>query len=56
MSQIQVTKLTQHVALGPPAGHIAIPKLVMHVIMVPGEDSGVAEPRQAHVYAQKITR
>lgn len=57
MSQIEVGKLTQFNVIGPPAGNISVAKLVMYALLVPGDDgSGEATTRQAHVYAQKITR
>lgn len=54
--RIEVSKLTEHVVLGPPSDVIAVSKLVMHVILYPGTDSGVEPSRQAHVYSQKIRR
>jgi hypothetical protein len=57
MSRAEVSKLVQHVALGPPADTASVSKLVMYVLLVPGLDPGTEEPdRQAHVHIQKITR
>lgn len=56
MSQIEVGKLTQFNAIGAPAGHIAVSKLAMFALLVPGDDGSEPASRQAHVYAQKITR
>jgi hypothetical protein len=56
MSQIEVTKLTQFNVIGPPADHIAVPKLTMYVLLTPGDGGGEAPARQAHVYSQKIRR
>jgi len=57
MSRAEVSKLVQHVALGPPADVAAVSKLVMYVLLVPGLDPGSEAPaRQGHVFAQKITR
>ncbi len=57
MSQIEVGKLTQFNIIGPPADNIAVSKLVMFALLVPGDDgSSEAPARQAHVYSQKIRR
>lgn len=55
MSQVEVTKLNQHVAIGPPADTIAVPKLVMYVLMIPG-DSEDTSNRQGHVHTQIFRR
>lgn len=56
MSQIEVTKLTQFNVIGPPAGNISVPKLVMYALLTPGDDGSEPASRQAHVYSQKIVR
>lgn len=56
MSQIQIPKLNSYTALGPEADSVAITKLNMYVLLVPGDDGGEVQVRQAHVYAQKIRR
>lgn len=55
--QVEVTKLTEFVVFGPPADHIAVSKLVMFAVLVPGDDGSDETPmRQVHVYSQKIRR
>ena len=58
MSQIEVTKLSEYVALGPLADSIAVTKLSIYVLLVPGDDGSGEDTgtRQAHVYSQKIER
>lgn len=57
MSRAEVSKLTEYVALGPPADVAAVSKLVMYVVLVPGVDEGVTPAAtQTHIYAQKIGR
>ena len=55
MSQVEVSKVTQFIALGPDSDEIAVTKLSMFVLLVPG-DGGDPPPRQAFTYAQKIRR
>lgn len=55
--RIDVSKLTEFVALGAPANTVAVSKLVMFVILEPGDDGGaVSGARVSHVYAQKLRR
>lgn len=57
--QIEVTKLTQYVAEGPPADNIAVTKLVMFAVLVPGEDGSGGEDtstRQGFCYGQRVRR
>lgn len=57
MSRAEVSKLTEYIALGPPADAAVVSKLAMYVVLVPGVDEGVTPAAsQAHVYAQKIRR
>lgn len=57
MSRIESSKITEFVTLGPPADSIAVPKMTMFLILVPGDDGSVeVAARQAHVYTQKIRR
>ena len=57
MSQIEVTKISEYVAFGPPADSISVPKLSMYILLVPGDDGSVeTSNRQGHVYAQKLAR
>ena len=56
MSQIEVTKLAQFNVIGAPADNIAVSKLAMFVLLVPGDGGGETPSRQAHVYAQKLRR
>lgn len=56
MSQIEVPKVVQYVLTGAPADNIAVAKVAMYVWMMPGDDGSEPASRQAHVYAQKITR
>lgn len=55
MSQIEVTKLTQYVAVGPAEGNVSVSNLVMYAVLVPGSD-GATVSGKAAVYAQKIER
>jgi hypothetical protein len=56
MSQIEVTKLTQYHVIGPPADNIAVPKVVMYLLLQPGDGGTDVPQRQVHVYSQKIRR
>ena len=56
MSQIEVTKITQHVAIGPDDDEVSVSKLTMYVLLTPGDPTGETPSRQVHVYAQKIRR
>ena len=55
MSQIEVPKLVQHAVIGPDADEIAVTKLVMFVILQPG-DSEDTSNRQGHVHTQILRR
>jgi hypothetical protein len=55
-NQVEVAKLTQHTAIGPPADNIAVSKLVMFVLLVPGESGPDTSNRQGHVHTQIIRR
>jgi hypothetical protein len=56
--RLEVSKLTQFVALGPPADNLAVTKLTMLLVLAPGDDGsgGEAADGQAHVYTQRIRR
>jgi hypothetical protein len=56
MSQVEVTKLTQHVAIGPVADAAVVSKLTMHVLLVPGSDESEPPARQGFCYAQRFGR
>lgn len=56
MSQIEVPKLTQHAIIGPDNDEIAVTKLVMFVILQPGDSGTDTSNRQGHVHAQIIRR
>lgn len=53
--QIDLAKAVQYVILGPPEDTISVSKIVAYVILEDGVDTSTPY-RQAHVYAQKITR
>ncbi len=55
MSQAEAPKVVMNVATGIPPAQIGVSKIVMYVLLVPG-DSGDAPPRQAHTYTQIIRR
>jgi hypothetical protein len=56
MSRIETSKLAGHVYVAPPAGTVALPKLVMHVWAMPGDDgsSAPASTGQGQVYGQIV--
>lgn len=55
--RIEVAKTTQFVAVGAPAGSIAVSKVVAFVLLVPGDGGGEDTPvRVSHIYAQKLRR
>lgn len=55
--QIEVSKVNSFVALGPPANNIAVSKVVMFVVLVPGEDGSAETPsRQGFCYGQRLER
>jgi hypothetical protein len=57
--QIEVSKVTSFAAVGPPAGHISASKVVMFVVLEPGDDgSGGADisTRQGFCYGQRVGR
>jgi hypothetical protein len=56
MSQIEVTKVTQFNVVGPPADNISVSKVVMYLLLQPGDSGSDIPQRQAHVYSQKIRR
>jgi hypothetical protein len=55
-NQIEVPKLTQEIALGAPAGNISVTKLVMYVLLEPGDSGTDSSNRQGHTHAQLIRR
>lgn len=56
MSQAEVTKLVQSVAIGPLEDAIPVSKLVMYVLLVPGDAVEDTSGRQGHVHAQILRR
>lgn len=56
MSQAEVTKLTQEVAIGSDPGSISVAKLTMYVILQPGDGADDTSNKQGHVQAQILRR
>jgi hypothetical protein len=54
--QVEVLKLTQEAAIGPGADKVAVSKLVMFAILVPGDSGPDTTNRQGHVYSRQIRR
>jgi hypothetical protein len=55
MADINVTKLTQIAAIGPTAAEEAVPKLVMYVLLEPGNGSGGPAPvHRSFTYGQRF--
>jgi hypothetical protein len=54
--QVEVTKLNQLVAIGPLTDNIAVSKLVMYVLLEPGDGGEEVSTRQGHVHAQIVRR
>lgn len=52
--QIEVTKLNALVATGPGTDEISVPKLVVYLVLEPGE--GTTTTGQGHVHTQLIKR
>jgi hypothetical protein len=55
MSQIEVVKLNQYVETAPPDDEVAVSKLVMYALLMPGGDDTVPTG-QGHCYSQIIRR
>jgi hypothetical protein len=53
-NEIDVPKLTQTVAIGPTGAQEATAKLVMYVLMEPGNGSGPAPVHHAFTYGQRL--
>lgn len=56
MSQIEVTKLPSFVAIGSDGDEASASKVVMYVLLTPGDPTGEEPTRQVHIYTQKIRR
>ncbi len=56
MSQIEVSKITQFAVIGTESNEASVSKLVMFVLLSPGDPTGETPARQTHVYSQKIRR
>lgn len=58
MSQIEVSRISEFVAVGSPAGHVNVSRMSIYAIMKPGEDDGgeATANRQSFVYGQRIRR
>lgn len=54
-NQIEATKLNQLVVIGPDENQSSVTKLVMHVLLIPGEGVDTSN-KQGHVYSQIIRR
>ena len=54
MSQIETYKLTQYAALAPDSDEIAVHKLVMFVLLTPGDGGVDTSNRQGHCYVQIV--
>lgn len=54
--RIEISKLTEFVALGPPPDTIAVSKMLMFVLLTPGSDGPAPSVGQGFVYAQKVPR
>lgn len=54
--RIEISKLAEFVALGPPADSIAISKLAMFVILEPGIEDPSPSVGQGYVYSQRMPR
>ena len=56
--QVEVPKLTQEVATGPEPTHATVSKLVMFLLLQPGDGGGgeVNTNRQGHIFTQIVRR
>lgn len=54
MSQIEGYKLTQYAAIAPDSDEIAVHKLAMFVLLIPGDSGPDTSNRQGHVYVQIV--
>jgi hypothetical protein len=54
MSQIEVTKLVEYVAIGPNDDDVAVSKLVMYIWATPDESAVDTTNRQGHVYSRLV--
>lgn len=55
-NQVEVTKAVANVVYGPVADSAASAKVVMYLILVPGESGPDTSNRQGHVQSQIIRR
>lgn len=55
-NQVEVTKSVAHVVTGSPADNVAVSKVVMYLILVPGESGPDTSNKQGHVHTQIIRR
>jgi hypothetical protein len=53
-NEVDVSKLTQTVAIGPTSAQESAAKLVMYVLLEPGNGSGPAPVHHAFTYAQRL--
>lgn len=53
-NQVEIPKLTQDIAIGPTDSELAVPKLVMFVLLEPGESGPDDSGRQGHVRTKII--
>ena len=55
MSRVEISKLNEFIALGPPAGTVAVSKLNIYIILEPGDDGSVVPAaKQGFCYGQRI--
>ena len=56
MSQIETTKVVPFVVIGANADEIAASKVIMYLVLEPGEQAAGDTTRQGHIHAQVIRR
>lgn len=54
--QIEATKLVKYVLIGPENDELSVSKVVMYLLLEPGEIVAGDTTRQGHVHAQVIRR
>jgi hypothetical protein len=55
-NQIEVTKTTMPVLIGPQANTLSVSKLAMFVLLVPSDSGTDSSNKQGHVHTQIIRR
>jgi hypothetical protein len=56
VSQIETTKVVPFVVIGANADEIAASKVIMYLVLEPGEQAAGDTTRQGHIHAQVIRR